>query len=276
MSDAVKVAIWQGEGVPGDAMATAEAAGQAMACAVAAGTRLILFPEGYLTGYFVQGLKPGDLGAVEGALSCVAALARQHRINVLIGTHLQEGDVLRNSVVAFSETGHEVGRYHKRALFGAWEQATFAPGTVPLRLELAGLKVGVLICYDVEFPELVRAEAQAGVDLVAVSTALMAPYERVARMIVPVRAMENQLYVAYANRIGAEGGGQERLNFVGLSTIRGPEGEDCASAGQDAEMIVAAVSRSAITSVRRKESYLDDLEAVLSHAGAQGHSAAAR
>lgn len=268
MSDAVNVAIWQGEGVSGDAMATTEAAGQIMARAVAAGARLILFPEGYLTGYFVPNLRPGDLIAVEGALLRVAALARQHGINVLIGTHTQEGDVLRNSVVAFTATGHEAGRYHKRALFGAWEQATFAPGTGPLRLELAGLKLGVLICYDVEFPELVRAEAQAGVDLVAVSTALMAPYERVARMIVPVRAMENQLFVAYANRIGTEGEGQERLNFVGLSSIRGPEGKACASAGHDAEMIVAAVSRSAITSVRRKESYLDDIEAVLSRAGA--------
>jgi len=259
MSDAVMVAIWQGAGVPGDALATAEAAGQVVARAAAAGARLVIFPEGYLTGYFLPGLKPGALDAVEPALARVGASARAHGVNVIIGTHTQEGGVLRNSAVAFDAAGAEAGRYHKRALFGDWEKATFAPGAEPLRLTLAGLKLGVLICYDVEFPELVRAEAQAGAELVVVCTALMAPFERVARMIVPVRAMENQVFLAYANRSGSEGSGAARLDFLGLSSLRGPTGEDLASAGAGPELIMAPISARAIGAARADDSYLADL-----------------
>lgn len=264
MSDAVIVALWQGESVPSDVMATADAAEHVMSRAVAAGARLIIFPEGYLTGYFLPGLKPGDLDAVEPALSKVSASARAHGINVIIGTHLEEGGVLRNSAVVFDETGREAGRYHKRALFGDWEKSTFTPGTEPLRMTLAGLKLGVLICYDVEFPELVRAEAQAGADLVVVCTALMAPFEHIARMLVPVRAMENQIFLAYANRSGSEGHEGARLDFVGLSTLRGPTGEDLASARSGSELLVAEISQVTVGSARAQVSYLADLDLLAS------------
>ena len=74
-----------------------------------------------------------------------------------------------------------------------------------------------MICYDVEFPENVRAHALAGTDLLLVPTALMRPFEFVAESVVPVRAFENQLYVAYVNRVGPEG----EFDFVGLVCLAG-------------------------------------------------------
>ncbi|MFS8522565.1 MAG: nitrilase-related carbon-nitrogen hydrolase, partial [Micromonosporaceae bacterium] len=63
-----------------------------------------------------------------------------------------------------------------------------------LEAELDGLTVGLVVCYDVEFPENVRAHALAGTDLLVVPTALMHPYQFVAEALVPVRAFESQMY----------------------------------------------------------------------------------
>ncbi|CAM5504952.1 Aliphatic amidase [Streptomyces glaucescens] len=89
-----------------------------------------------------------------------------------------------------------------------------------VQAELDGLRIGLMICYDVEFPENIRAHALAGTDLLLVPTAQMHPFQFVAEHLVPVRAFENQMYVAYVNRVGAE----DEFEFVGLSTLAGPDG----------------------------------------------------
>lgn len=251
----IRMALWQGAGVPDDPRATVAAAAEVAHRAAAEGATLLVFPEGYLTGYYIPGLAPGALTDVPEALAELGRIARRAGLSIVIGTHLDTREGLRNSAVVFSETGDEIGRYHKRALFGAWEKATFRPGDRPLRFAWGGLTVGLAICYDVEFPELIRAEAEAGVDLVVVPTALMAPHDRVARHIVPVRAMENQIFLAYANRSGSEQG----LDFVGLSSIRGPDGEALAEAGTDPALLVAGLSPARMEATREVSSYLDDL-----------------
>ena len=79
-----------------------------------------------------------------------------------------------------------------------------------------------------EFPENVRAHALAGTDLLLVPTAQMHPFQFVAESLVPVRAFENQMYVAYVNRCGPEG----EFEFVGLSCLAGPDGVVRARAGR--------------------------------------------
>lgn len=251
-----KLALWQAAGVPDDLPATVDAAADAVSRAADAGATLLVFPEGYLTGYHVPGLAPGDLPGVEPALASVGRTAEDAGLSVVMGTHLDTPDGLRNAAVVFSDAGAELGRYHKRALFGAWEKATFMPGDAPLRFDCGGLTVGLAICYDVEFPELIRAEARAGVHLVVVPTALMVPHDRVAHQMVPVRAMENQVFLGYANRCGSEAG----LEFVGLSSIRGPDGQALAQAGTGTELLVAELDPAAMTATRDKSCYLDDAD----------------
>lgn len=251
----MKLALWQGAGVPDDLGATVTETGRVAALAAGQGANLLVFPEGFLTGYHIPGLAPGDLPGVEDALAEIARIAARERLALVMGTHLDTPEGLRNAAVAVSATGAELGRYHKRALFGGWEQATFRPGSTALRFDCGGLRVGVAICYDVEFPELIRAEAQAGCDLVVVPTALMAPHDRVALQVVPVRAMENQVFVGYANRSGQEPG----LEFVGLSCICGPSGEVLSRAGEAAELLLADLDRATIARARAEACYIDDL-----------------
>ena len=114
----------------------------------------------------------------------------------------------------------------------------------------------MLICFDVEYPEAVRALAVRGAQLIAVPTSLMAPYDVVATTMVPARAAENQVYVAYANRVGREEG---RFRYVGQSTVAGPSGEVVARAPADAQtLLFADLDPEEIARVRSVYSYLDE------------------
>ncbi len=252
---ALTLALWQGATHANDPDATLAEIAAVARTAKAQGAALLVFPEGFLTGYHVPGLTGAALVWVERALRQVGQIAAELGLALVLGTHLVEGERLRNAAVVFSSSGAELGRYYKRILFGAWEKATFVPGTSPLRFAVGGLRVGVAICYDVEFPELIRDEALAGVDLVVVPTALMEPYERIARLMVPVRAMENQIFVGYANRSGTEPG----LRFVGLSRICGPKGEVLAEAGESPALVLARIDTAACAAARTEGAYLQDL-----------------
>ena len=124
----------------------------------------------------------------------------------------------------------------------------------PTVAELDGLKLGILICYDVEFPENVRLLALQGAELVAVPTANMAPYTFVCRSLVPARAYENHLFLAYANRCGHEG----ELEYLGQSCIVAPDGTDLARAGAGEELILADVDPARIEAWRPHNPYLAD------------------
>ena len=125
-------------------------------------------------------------------------------------------------------TGNGSRTTARRTCSATLDRDAFAPGQRAAdRAELDGLKIGILICYDVEFPENVRRLALPGADLVAVPTAQMQPFAFVVRALVPARAYENQMFLAYANRCGREG----ELDYLGQSCIVGPDGVDLARAG---------------------------------------------
>ena len=112
--------------------------------------------------------------------------------------------------------------YRKTHLYGELDRDQFSPGdAAPAVFGWQGWRLGLLICYDVEFPEAVRLLALQGADAVLVPTANMTGFEEVPRLLVPARACENRLFIAYANACGAEGA----LHYGGLSTVAGPDGQ---------------------------------------------------
>jgi predicted amidohydrolase len=159
----------------------------------------------------------------------VSEIAREANIALLYGYPERFEEVVYNSALLLDHNGTPLANYRKTHLYGPEEHRLFQTGDYFVIAELKGLKIGILICYDLEFPEAVRALALAGAELVAVPTALMEPYCRVAQLLVPARAYENQVFVAYANRCGHEAD----LNYCGLSCIVGPDGKDRVRAGTE-------------------------------------------
>ncbi len=93
------------------------------------------------------------------------------------------------------------------------------------------------ICYDIEFPESVRALARQEVKIVFNPTANMLPYVEVPKTLARARALENGVSVVYANLSGEENG----LEYTGLSAIIGPDGLDLARAGKGPATIMAVI-----------------------------------
>ena len=145
--------------------------------------------------------------------------------------------------------------YSQTHLSGSFEKKYFKPGDTLIMAGLEGINIGILICYDVEFPEAVRALTQAGAHLIAVPTALMKDYCRVAEHVVPARAYESEIYVAYVNRCGSEGD----LTYCGRACLAGPDGRVISRAGETEALLIADIDKNTIAAERQLNPILKDL-----------------
>nr|WP_112473245.1 carbon-nitrogen hydrolase family protein [Streptomyces sp. ST1020] len=250
----MRIALLQSSGRPGAVEANLKVLGEAAGRAAEAGAELLVAPELFLTGYAVdvEGLaEPADGESAD----AVADLAARHGLTIAYGYPERAGESVFNSAQVISATGDRLANYRKTHLFGRFEHDHFTPGEQPVvQVELGGLTVGLMICYDVEFPENVRAHALAGTDLLIVPTAQMHPFQFVAEAMIPVRAFESQMYVAYVNRVGAEG----EFDFLGLSVLAGPDGVARARAGRDEELLLADADPAFLAASREANPYLAD------------------
>ncbi|MEU2337441.1 carbon-nitrogen hydrolase family protein [Streptomyces sp. NPDC006654] len=252
----MRTALLQSSGRPGSTVENLKVLDEAAGRAAAAGAALLVTPEMFLTGYAIgDGVgrlaEPADGDSAD----TIAELAHRHGLAIAYGYPERAGGSVHNSVQLISADGTRLANYRKTHLFGCFERDHFTPGEQPvIQVELGGLTVGLMICYDVEFPELVRAHALAGTDLLLVPTANMHPFQFVAESLVPVRAWESQMYVAYVNRVGSEG----EFEFVGLSTLAGPDGIARARAGRGTELLLAEADPALLAASREANPYLKD------------------
>ncbi|MEW2506956.1 carbon-nitrogen hydrolase family protein [Amycolatopsis sp. NPDC047767] len=228
----------------------------ALAAAAEGGAVLVVTAEMITTGYAIGAAAVAERAEpADGPLAQeLGMLARAHGVALVYGYPERDGDAVYNSAQLLSAQGDRLANYRKTHLFGDLDRGQFSPGTEPVvQADLDGLRLGLLICYDVEFPELVRAHALAGTQVLLVPTALMRPYERVADAVVPVRAYESQLYVVYANRCDVEG----ELSYCGHSSVAAPDGTVTA-AGEGPELIFADVDPAVLARARTENTYLAD------------------
>ncbi|MGW3016630.1 carbon-nitrogen hydrolase family protein [Streptomyces longwoodensis] len=252
----MRTALLQSSGRPGSVAENLKVLDEAAGRAAAAGAGLLITPEMFLTGYAIGDdiarlAEPADGDSAD----AVAEVAGRHGLAVAYGYPERAGEGVYNAVQLISADGVRLAGYRKTHLFGCFERDHFTPGDQQVvQAELNGLTVGLLICYDVEFPENVRAHALAGTDLLVVPTAQMHPYQFVAESMIPVRAFESQMYVAYVNRVGPEGA----FEFVGLSTLAGPDGVARARAGRAEQLVFADADPIFLAASREANPYLED------------------
>jgi len=235
----LRIAVWQCEQRPGEVAGNLARLRAAAQRAAAAGAQLLVTPEMLLTGYNIGAdaaqrlAEPADGPRAQ----AVAALARELGLAIVFGHPERDGaGAVFNTVQAVDARGRVIGHYRKTHLFGALDRAMFSASDGRAGLfTLNGWCIGLLICYDLEFPEAVRALALQGADLVLAPTANMVGFDAVPQVLLPARAYENQLFVAYANACGREDG----LVYAGLSGVAAPDGTLLAQAGRDEALLIA-------------------------------------
>ena len=223
--------------------------------AAAAGASLLLTPELFATGYAPLQIASGfDYSTLAGIKERLSSIALRHGIGLVYSLPAIDRDgSCRISATLLDRSGETLLDYAKVHLFGDEERKAFtAASEAPAVVDFEGLKASLLICYDVEFPEAVRAAAVRGAELLLVPTALSAGFDDVPQLLLRARALESQLTVAYANHSGHEDG----CDFLGGSVVAGPDGALLAAAGEGPELLFAEVSAEAAQAARNKVPYL--------------------
>ena len=220
------------------------------------GFDLVLCPELFVSGYgnadTIRRLaSPTDGELVEN----LAALAREHEVAIACGYPEKEGECLYNSALCLSSRGDLLANHRKRVLPMAYEKELFEKGSRMTVFDLDnGWRAALLVCYEVEFPEAVRACTLEGAQLILVPTALGRDWQVVSRQLIPTRAFENGVFIAYANFAGEDEAG----GYLGDSVIVSPTGQELARAGEKQALIGAELDMQAIASARTRLPYLAD------------------
>ena len=253
----MRIACWQAAAGSPDIRHLLERLRTVARRAAEAGAELLVAPEMTVGGY---PLRTATLAAaaepVDGPhCTAISAIAQEFSMAIVHGWPENGGSALYNAARLVSADGATLAAYRKAHLFGDGDRSQFTPGDHGVvQTTLGGLRVGLLICYDVEYPEAVRAHALAGTQLLVVPTALMRPWELVARTLVPARAFESQLYVAYTNWVGEWQG----LDFCGLTTVAAPDGGRLTLEEASEGLLLAEVDLEVLARARAATPYLRD------------------
>jgi 5-aminopentanamidase len=215
---------------------------------------LVICPELFLSGYNV-GDRIRQLAEPQNGpfARAAATLASKHGTALIYGYPEQSGSVTYNAAGCIDRDGRAIAHHRKLRLPNAFEKSYFATGDAYTLFELNGWSIAIVVCYDVEFPEAVRACAERGAQLVVAPTALKKEWAFVARSMIPTRAFENRFFVAYANYCGREG----TFEYLGESCFAAPDGRVIAG-GATETLVTAALDQADIATARRALSYLHD------------------
>ena len=216
----MRIAIAQLDQVVGDLEGNAARIVDAVRSASATGADLVVTPELSLCGYPPEDLllRPAFLEACERQLGALAAATRDGPA-VLVGFPEVAGGKRHNAVGVLR--GGRVGTVYRKQILPNYtvfdEQRYFMPGSEACVIDVAGVRVGVVICEDVWFPEPARAAREAGAQVLVVPNG--SPYhtrqQALRRDVVAARARETGLPIVYVNRVG----GQDELVFDGASFV---------------------------------------------------------
>lgn len=193
---------------------------------------VVVLPELWNTGFYPRPISEyaDSLGVWQKHMSRLAA---ENSINIVAGSlAVARGKHIYNTCYIFDRLGECIASYDKTHLFSpAGENIDFTPGEKLTTFELDGVKCGIIICYDLRFPELIRRLALEGISMLFVPAAW--PVERIQHWdtLLRARAIENQFFVVAANGISPNLG--ENMHLGGGSVIYDPWGSMLAQGSTD-------------------------------------------
>lgn len=260
----MKIALAQFEGELGNVQANVERAVAQVFEAAKNGADLVAFPELFNTGYHLDTVGPKMTEFAEPidgrTVRALANAARECGCYVVAGVPLLHGlsGVPYNSAVFINPDGSVQGSFDKVHLW-ALERFYFRSGDEFPVFETEFGKVGIIICYDLGFPEAARILALKGAELILCPSAWCVEDMDVWNINVPARALENTVFLAAVNRFGREGGD---LYMPGHSMVCGPRGQRIAYLEEEAEGILyAEIDFDEVRKHRTTSPYLRDRRA---------------
>ncbi|HHV72915.1 MAG TPA: hypothetical protein GXX38_09985 [Clostridia bacterium] len=227
--------------------------------AAAQGAQIICLPELFITGYELN--REGFLRNAERldgpTISTLSNLAKELGVYI-IAPLPEQGDltgVIYNSAVLLDRWGEIVGVFRKTQLW-AKEKLYFRPGDRLPVFDTEYGKIGILICYDAEFPEIGRRLALQGAEIFFIPSAWTIGYKHTWDTALAARCLENTVFGVGVNMVGE---GQ-----CGHSRIIDPQGRNLQEAGKDEETIlIQKLDLGSLIKHRMDLPYLKDLRDII-------------
>lgn len=229
--------------------------------AASQGANIVCFPELSTTGYRqdLLGDKLWELAEpIPGpTTSRMGALAKKLGVYVILPM-IEKGTIegiVHNSAVLISKDGSVQGVYRKNHAYSTEGHYFTAGNSYPVFQTEFG-KIGMMICYDMGFPEVARALTLQGAEIIFVPSAWCQEDEDIWDINIPCRALENRVFVVAVNRVGQEG---DELTMHGKSKIVDPRGKTLVQAERFQEdLILTTVDLDDLISARHQIPYLKD------------------
>ncbi|MBQ6614301.1 MAG: carbon-nitrogen family hydrolase [Clostridia bacterium] len=216
----------------------------------AADADVLVLPETWNTGFFpkedLRSLCDSDGKAVK---ERIGALAKKYKVNIVAGSvsNLRE-DKVYNTAMVFDRAGECIASYDKTHLFTPMgEDDYYEKGDHLCRFKLDGADCGLIICYDIRFPELTRSLTVNGLDMLFVVSQWPSIRTFHLRSLTVARAIENQMFVVCCNSCGKAG----ETIYGGKSAVIDPWGETLALASEKEEILSADCDMHVLDNIRK-------------------------
>ncbi|NLG04529.1 MAG: carbon-nitrogen hydrolase family protein [Clostridia bacterium] len=214
---------------------------------------LIIFPELATTGYECSELydQLAETYPEGESIKKIAAEAKKYKVHIVFGfvesAKKEDRPVLYNAAVLIDDEGKPLGCYRKSHLVDGEETKYFEKGTDYNVFETKIGKIGIMICWDMAYPEVARILALKGAEIIAVPAAWETePNKGDWEIVNAARSFDNVVYLASCNHVGTD----KELNFFGRSKISGPLGRPLATGNDGEETIKATVDLAQLPELR--------------------------
>ncbi|MGC9059696.1 MAG: carbon-nitrogen hydrolase family protein [Thermoplasmata archaeon] len=190
-------------------------------------TDIAVFPEMFITGYSLKNRMLRYAEPLHGKIGeRLSRIAEEYGTTIVAGMpefDLEKRMVFNSAVIAMPDGRLESYRKQKLATFGPFEEALFfAPGEEKYPVfEVSGIRAGILICYELFFPEIAKEYALKSADLLICISASPSTTKKFFESVLKARSIENTVFVAYSNLLGTE----QNLVFWGGQRLYDPRGE---------------------------------------------------
>lgn len=187
---------------------------------------VLIAPELAITGLPTYQPRELAIGPEDPSLAAIAQACADTR-TAFIGGYIEDGSgQLHNSMVVIDSSGTVIANYRKTHLYSV-ENGAFEPGDELQVVEVAGIRLGLMICFDMEFPEVARCLTLMGAEVLVAIAANMDPLYNDQLIASQARALDNRLPLVYVNRVGIEDG----VRYNGGSRVVDGDGQILAEAG---------------------------------------------
>jgi predicted amidohydrolase len=250
-----KIGLAQTDCVLGEETKNLEKARSLVSRAAKENVHIIVFPEMHLTGYALENVSRHAQLTNGPLLSEVYQMAKQERMLIALGypeLDPHSGKVY-NSVCLVDNDGSLRGIQRKTHLYGK-EKTKFQAGDKIEPFDTSLGRMGIMICYDIYFPETARSLVLSGAEIILAPSADWFPLDKLVDRLITARAAENSVYVLYCNRVGVEA----EFHFFGRSRILDPRGGSLGEATEREELLTGEIDLTFARNVRKETGLLED------------------